>query len=69
MFMSFFSVFKLVHQGIMEDIVHMFVCLTVRPVDTQMEYVHVKQSGWDGIAQMVHVYVFNDYRSCKPNYM
>lgn len=53
----------------MEDIVHMFVCLTVRPVDTQTEYVHVKQSGWDGNAQMVHVYVSNDYRSCKPKYM
>lgn len=55
MFMSFFSVFKLVHQGIMEDIVHMFVCLHVRHVDTQTECVHVKQRGWEGIAQMVHV--------------
>lgn len=67
MFMRcFFSVFKLVQQGIMEDIVHMFVCLTVRHVDTQTECVHVKQRGWVGIAQKVHVYVFNDYRSCKP---
>lgn len=68
MFISFFSLFKLVQQGIMEDIVHLFVHLTVRPVDTQTECVHVKQSGWDGIAQKVHVYVFNN-RSCKPKYM
>lgn len=53
----------------MEDIVYLFVHLTVRHVDTQTECVHVKQRGWVGIVQKVHVYVFNDYRSCKPKYM
>lgn len=53
----------------MEDIVHLFFHLIVRHVDTQKECVHVKQSGWDGIAQKVHVYLFNDYSLCKPTYI
>lgn len=40
----------------MENIAHMFVLLTVRRVDKQTEYAHVKQGGWDLIAQQIRVY-------------
>lgn len=63
-----FSVFKLVQRGIMEDTVHLFVHIIVRHVDVQTECVHVKQSGWDGIAKK-NVYLFNDYSLCKLTYI
>lgn len=42
----------------MANIVHFVVLLTVRLVDTQTEYVPVKQGGQGGIAQQVHLYYY-----------
>lgn len=42
---------KLVQKDLMANIVHFVVLLTVRLVDTQTEYVPVKQGGQGGIAQ------------------
>lgn len=42
----------------MANIVHFVALLTVRLVDTQTEYVPVKQGGQGGIAQQVHLYFY-----------